>query len=335
MEEAACDICGGKRGELFLTGRDYLTGDRFSVFRCKDCSLSFVNPRPSPDEMERYYPPAYYGTRRSLFDGVTCFLRARRVEKVHGRREAGSILDVGCGMGRMLRTLQRRGWRVVGTEYGAKPREDATGKEEIEIRYAALEACGLPNNSFDVITLWHVLEHLPNPKETLREIRRVLKRDGNVILAVPNFGSLQAKLTGRCWFHLDVPRHLFHFTPKNLVGLLEQEGFRIEEKRHFSFEYDTFGFVQSLLNLVVRRQNLLFDFLTHRASLGEALKTSGGIKEKRGGLKASSGVAGLPLSLLLAPSLFLLSLIFCPVESLFGYGGTFEVTARKASDKGL
>ncbi len=333
MEEAACEICGEKKGEPLLTAQDYLTGDRFSLVRCESCSLCFVTPRPSADEMERYYPTIYYGARRSFWDGLTCFLRARRVKQVHGRKEVGSILDVGCGLGGMLRLLQRRGWHVMGTEYGKKPREMTEGQEGIDVRYAALEVCGLPKNAFDVITLWHVLEHLPNPKETLREIRRILKSGGGIILAVPNFESLQARLTGRHWFHLDVPRHLFHFTPKSLVGLLEQEGFQVEKKRHFSFEYDTFGFAQSVLNLIVHRQNLLFDFITHRLSLRETRKIREETEESGRGSGVNSWVSGSLLSLLLAPPLFFLSLVFCPIESLFGYGGTLEVVARKVEDK--
>ena len=96
MEETACQICGLKRSVKIFTVKDYLTGDRFDLVRCQGCSFCFVDPQPSSDEMARYYPSFYYGDRRSFFEWITCYLRARRVENAYGRGKPGSLLDVGC-----------------------------------------------------------------------------------------------------------------------------------------------------------------------------------------------------------------------------------------------
>lgn len=308
MEEAACNVCGATSPARLFTATDYLTRERFAVVRCSRCALAFVSPRPSAPELGRYYPAVYYGTRRSGFEAITVRRRARRVERLHGRAP-GRVLDVGCGHGGMLRLLRARGWQVVGTEFGARPDEPA---DDLDLRYAPLEACGFPPDSFDVVTMWHVLEHMPDPQATLREVRRILAPGGRFLVAVPNFGSLQARLTGPDWFHLDVPRHLFHFRPDDLATLLGRAGFQVEQARRFSFEYDTFGFVQSVLNRILGYPNLLFDVLAHR------------------GTRTADAPVRAGLSVALAGPLLLVSLVFCPLESLLGYGGTVEVVAQRS-----
>ncbi len=303
-----CDLAPG--GRVF-TARDYLTGDGFDVVRCPRCALAFLSPRPTARELARYYPPIYYGSRRSIFEHITIALRAHRVERIHGR-SPGRVLDIGCGHGGMLRTLRARGWQVVGTEFGARPPQSPD--DDLDVRYTPLEACGLPGASFDVVTMWHVLEHMPDPLATLREIRRLLAPTGRLLVAVPNFGSLQARLTGPHWFHLDVPRHLFHFRPEDLTTLLARAGFQVERTRRFSFEYDTFGFVQSVLNRVLRRPNLLFDLIAHR------------------GTRTGATPIRAALSVALAAPLLLVALVYCPLDSLLGYGGTVEMVTHKAPD---
>jgi len=266
-----------------------------------------------------------------FFEGVTIYTRVRRVEKAFIHKKPGAILDVGCGKGQMLQALMEKGWKVLGTEFGGKPKDPKDGRPRVEIRYQSLENCGIPHKSFDVITLWHVFEHLSNLRGTLQEIYRILKDDGLLILSVPNFESLQAKISGAKWFHLDVPRHLVHFSWQQLSSLLEQEGFQITHKRGFSFEYDTFGFVQSFLNMILSRQNLLFDFLNHRGSLRQ-ISTSRTEGKEKGPVKRNrmwDTVVGSLVTVILVPPLFLFSLIYCPLEGWLGKGGSIEIVARK------
>ncbi len=224
--------------------------------------------------------------------------------------------------------LKEEGWTVLGTEYGAKPR-DPVGDSSVEIIFRDLEACPFSEDSFDVVTLWHVLEHLPNPRGTLQIIRKILRPGGILILSVPNMQSLQSKLTRNHWFHLDPPRHLFNFSMGDLCRLLDQEGFVVEQRRRFSFEYDTFGLTQSVLNLLIKRQNLLFDLLTHRGSIRERAGKDPVPPGRKGKLGLQNTWFGVCVSFLLAPPLFFLSLFFCPLESFLGYGGTIELVARK------
>lgn len=316
-----CSICGATEATPCFSARDYLTGETFQIVQCQTCMMHFVSPQPALEEMSRYYPPVYYGDRRSFFEVVTCWIRMRHVQRAQGHHKTGTLLDVGCGKGGMLQMLQKKGWRVLGTEFGTHPAQTTGDGDAVDIRYGALEACQLPGDSFDVVTLWHVLEHLTNPRETLREIRRLLKKEGKIILAVPNFGSLQAQWAGRHWLHLDVPRHVWHFTQVHLTSLLEQEGFAIEKRRAFSFEYDTFGFVQSFLNWLLPRQNLLFDLLQQRGALQNPAQPEKALHK--------GDIFGGVVSVLLAPWLFLLALLFCLMESTLGYGGTIEVVAQK------
>src|SRR5262249_3479382 len=117
------------------------------------------------------------------------------------------------------------------------------------------------DSSFDAVVIWHVLEHLSDPRAALLKARAILKPGGLLMVAVPNLASWQAAATGPAWFHLDVPRHYFHFRTGVLTRLIEETGFAVEETSHFNFEQNAYGWMQSLLNRVGFRANLLYDLL--------------------------------------------------------------------------
>lgn len=159
------------------------------------------------------------------------------------------MLDVGCGRGVILNELAEAGFETHGFELsedaatGLHPAVQLTvGNDLVQADY--------PDDRFDLVTAWHVLEHVSDPRETLLEISRILKPGGRVAIAVPNFGSLQARLFGPAWFHLDLPRHLFHFSTATLRALFADCGFEIEYERHFSLRQNPFGWVQSGLNAI-------------------------------------------------------------------------------------
>jgi predicted SAM-dependent methyltransferase len=181
-----------------------------------------------------------------------------------------------------------------------------------------------PDRSFDVVTFWHVFEHLSSPHQALQKVSRVLKPDGLLVIAVPDIAGLQARLFKRNWFHLDVPRHLFHFSLDTLSALLQQHGFAITTVNHYSFEYDTFGALQSALNTICRTKNLLFDLLMRRKTL-RAIVTRSAPRE----------LADLVLTAFLTPPLLALSLPFCVIASWAHRGATIEVCARKEQPDGL
>ncbi len=185
-----------------------------------------------------------------------CARRRLRILRQVVGGAAGHLLDIGCGDGTFLLAARTAGWSVVGTEMNTAP-----------ARQAGLAV--YPNISdmhsrapFDAITLWHTFEHLAGPRAMLEDIRRLLSANGAQIIAVPNAGGLQARIFGPQWFHLDVPRHLCHFTRSSLANLLQSEGFLPSREWHQEFEYDLLGWSQSALNLLAPgRPNLFFDLL--------------------------------------------------------------------------
>jgi SAM-dependent methyltransferase len=214
-----------KELESLFDARDYVTGDRFEVRRCGACGLSLTWPPPQPSELIRYYPEAYYGDagerrfvgpverlQRTLYAS-----RVRRVETAAGGRP-GRVLDVGCGRGYLLDAFRRRGWTVEGTEISAPSSAHAREALGITVHLSQLEELCLPTGSYDAVTLWHVLEHVPDPASVLAEVHRLLRPGGVLLVSVPNFGSPEAWTAGPGWFHLDVPRHLYHFTRGERLG---------------------------------------------------------------------------------------------------------------------
>jgi SAM-dependent methyltransferase len=142
------------------------------------------------------------------------------------------LLDVGCGNGDFLASLRERGWEVFGTDFSNAACEFARAKG-ISVHQGPLASAGFSDKLFDVVTLWHVLEHLPDPTAELIEIRRILRDDGLLIIQVPNSKSITLKLTGIHWLPLDLPRHLQHFTPLTLNQLLKQTGFTPASRQDF------------------------------------------------------------------------------------------------------
>ena len=158
------------------------------------------------------------------------------------------MLDVGCGRGVLLSALAERGFESHGFEVspaaaaGVDPRAImGFGKN--------LEEAAYPRSYFDQVIIWHVLEHLPDPRRTLDEIPPCLKPGGRLVVAVPNYSSLQARCFGAGWFHLDPPRHLYHFPVEGLRRLLESTGFQVDREHHFSLRQNPFGWVQSAAQL--------------------------------------------------------------------------------------
>jgi SAM-dependent methyltransferase len=257
MVDAAqvCQLCGSAEASICLDrAADYITGDEFQVRRCAGCGLASTVPQPS--SMDAYYPAAY----RSYGGATLRTLRLLYARKVRGwmRRlpERGRALEVGCGAGWMLRALRDRGWRVLGSERTIDGARTAAAANQIPVFVGSLDALG-SSARFDLIILFQVLEHLAEPMVTLRQSADLLAPGGVMVVAVPNFSSWQARVLGRSWFHLDVPRHLHHFSPPVLAAAFETVGLKVVRTRFVSPEHDPYGWVQSALNRMGVRQNQL------------------------------------------------------------------------------
>jgi 2-polyprenyl-3-methyl-5-hydroxy-6-metoxy-1,4-benzoquinol methylase len=305
--------------EVLFPARDYVTGDSFEVRRCKSCGLAVTWPVPPASEMARYYPDAYYGRsgeKRFVgpVEGMQRALYASRVALVEravgGRR--GRVLDVGCGRGFLLEAFRRRGWAVQGTELSEASSAHAREVLGLTVHVGTLDSLDLPEGSLDAATLWHVLEHVQDPVRLLAGIRKLLRPGGALLVSVPNFGSPEARAAGAGWFHLDVPRHLVHFTPRTLEASLREAGLEPVSSSFFAPEFDSFSFVQSALNRLGLRQNALYDLLR-----GRSAKFGGG----GGATAAVSAVLAAPLGILSLPATL--------AAALAGAGSTLTVVARR------
>ena len=299
-DSARCQACGGALRIRFATVRDPQTREAFSILECAICGLGHTAPRP--EDLAKYYR-GYYGGRHGKTASY-CARRRVRILREVGGSTAGHLLDVGCGDGTFLLAARAAGWSVAGTEMNTAPARQAG----LDVYAAISDVRSLA--PFDSITLWHTFEHLTDPRATLGEIRGLLSPNGVVIIAVPNAGGLQARTFGAKWFHLDVPRHLYHFTRSSLANLLRSEGFIPFREWHQEFEYDLLGWSQSALNLAPGPPNLFFDLLR-------------GFKPPVG--KLASTAAWITGSLATALSIFLV-----PVGTLTRAGGTLIVASRRA-----
>ena len=314
--ETSCPVCEGKRFSSLFLARDYITHLAFAVARCDACRLVQVNPQPAVDELGRFYPELYYGEQPFFYEKVDAASRFRQVSR---QVKAGDrVLDVGCGRGLVLAKLRARGCEVVGTELSAHSSKYAREQLGLEILQKNLMDCTFPDNAFDCITLFHSLEHLPVPSHELRELRRIVKPGGKVLVEVPRFDSFYSKIFRDKWFHLDVPRHLYHFEDDTLLSLLEQDGFEVMEVKKYDFMYDSFGAVQSLLNCVCSEFNLLNDLNTKRKSMGDLFRM--GTRRQKADV-----VLSLAGQVILYPLFVLLAFALAP----FNVGGTLRVWARK------
>ena len=286
---------------------------------CETCGTGRLFPLPSEAEIEAFYPEAYYGDPSTAKFLLPVEWLVRLIGSRHVRfflRElapAARVLDVGCGRGVLLREIAERGFEAHGVEANASAARGADPRAEVRIAPRLADAC-YPAAFFDEVVIWHVLEHLRDPRGTLEEVRRILRPAGRLVVAVPNFSSAQARWAGPAWFHLDLPRHLFHFPLPALVQLLERCGFVIESAHHFSLRQNPFGWVQSALNMRSLPRNGLYTLLHDRV----AQAGGGAAFDPMTRLKLFTGGA-----LVLPPAL-----VLTLFESWFHTGATVHVVAR-------
>ena len=231
LEPVNCALCGSTESNLVFpvpSLRLQTQNLQFELHRCRQCGLVRLAPRPSAEDMAMLYHPQHYtAPRRDLVAKLEGLILRERVSFLHRYTRGNRILDVGCGNGSLLHALSKANYDV----HGLEPYQDALAgvpeKIRSRIRCGSFESGDYPEASFDVITLWHVLEHLARPVETLQGIRKFLKPDGTLLLEVPNFESREARWLGSYWYNLDAPYHFWHFTPQTLQAVVERAGFQV------------------------------------------------------------------------------------------------------------
>ena len=271
-----CPLCGGAETRALPAAGDE-DGQSFPRRRCSACGTEFLAPRPTESQLAAAYGAQYYGPRGTKFPNpierlreAAAHGRARRL--LAGLPTRARILDVGCGDGRLLRLLgegapatERHGLELPG------PAADrAAGVPGLRLHRGTLDDAVYPDAHFDLICLVHVLEHLPETGATLDRLARLLRPRGRLVLSFPNSTSLQARIFGRAWFHLDAPRHLSLPPPESVRRHLAARGLEREQIHHACWEQNLYGWLQSTLNAVDRDRNLLYERLkgnhAHRAA---------------------------------------------------------------------
>jgi len=229
-----CNLCGSEKFIFLFEGHDYLSFSplAFKVRRCSRCGLVCVNPRP--ENIIPYYRE-YRKRSPELEKDIFHFLSSNRLKKIKKYKKGGRILDVGCGSGKFLFEMSKEGWEVYGNDISDVACDNVRKEFGLKnIYHGELLALKFPEKFFDVITLWHVLEHLEKPRETLEKIHRILKDDGLLVIESPDFSSPQSIFFKDKWQALELPRHLYHFSPKTLRKLLKSAKFEIVKEDYFT-----------------------------------------------------------------------------------------------------
>ncbi|MDX1685481.1 MAG: class I SAM-dependent methyltransferase [Saprospiraceae bacterium] len=232
-----CIICGEKDQSEYLTVRDHsISGEDFHIARCKNCGFSSTKDAPSQEKIGKYYESEDYishsDTTKGLIDRAYHWARSFMLRKkknwVESQcQEKGELLDIGSGTGYFLNEMKKSGWDVTGIEINEKARRFS--QEEFDVRvYEPDQLHEFTERSFDVISLWHVLEHVHEINAYWDLFSRLLKEDGVLMIAVPNIQSIDSKYYGAYWAALDVPRHLWHFRPEDIVRLAKNHGFQLK-----------------------------------------------------------------------------------------------------------
>lgn len=248
-----CPVCNSTQINPLLTVKDHsVSGEAFVVWQCSNCTLRFTQDVPDEDSIGPYYQSQEYishsNTDKGLLNKLYQRVRKLTLEQkakliIHYTKEKGKILDVGAGIGAFLWTIKQKGWEVKGIE----PDEGAR-KKAVELFQLSLEQppvlFTLPQANYDAITLWHVLEHVHQLHAYVEQLKGLLTAEGKIFIAVPNYTSGDATAYKTFWAAYDVPRHLYHFTPKAMETLAQAHGLRIIAKKPMWFD----SFYVSLLS---------------------------------------------------------------------------------------
>jgi len=241
----SCPVCLNPVTAPALVGTDFLfesTSKTFTLYSCEACRCLFLHPMPDSREIERFYPADYWWNARrsgglkkleSVYRKLALRDHIAFITKAAGNRGV-DVLDVGCGSGTLLGLLKHRGFGVTGLDFSAEAAAIAKAENGVDVAVGTLEEAHFPAESFDVVTLFHVMEHVTTPRQVLAEVSRVLKPNGVAILQVPNIESWQFKIFGARWYGLDIPRHVIDYSRNSMLKLLADSGFVVNRIRHFN-----------------------------------------------------------------------------------------------------
>ncbi|CAA9509448.1 MAG: SAM-dependent methyltransferases [uncultured Segetibacter sp.] len=241
-----CLCCGSAAISKVFDCIDYtVSNEYFEIWKCNTCTFRFTQNAPGEANISTYYQSAEYishsNTKHGLVNRLYHYVRSftlttklNLIEEVTGLKH-GVLLDVGAGTGAFAFTMQQAGWNVTGLEPDETARTNGFNNYELQLEELS-NLHHLPDDTFDAITLWHVLEHVHDLHGYLEKFLKILKPVGRLVIAVPNFTSYDANIYRQYWAAYDVPRHLYHFSPKSIKILLEKKGFAVEAFKPMWFD---------------------------------------------------------------------------------------------------
>ncbi|MEG1563532.1 MAG: class I SAM-dependent methyltransferase [Bacteroides sp.] len=242
----ACPLCDGTHRKRVMTCKDfYASGESFDVCTCEDCGFTFTQGAPVEAEMGRYYETPDYishsdtkkGAMNALYHQVRRYMLGRKARLVmkEAHRKEGHLLDIGTGTGYFADAMLQRNWKVEAVEKNAHARLFAREHFGLEVKEETALQTFAPE-TFDVITLWHVMEHLEALNDTWERLHQLLTEKGILVVAVPNCSSFDAAKYGKQWAAYDVPRHLWHFTPTTMQRMAFKHGFIMAARHPMPFD---------------------------------------------------------------------------------------------------
>ena len=249
MQRVDCALCGVDCTRLFNKIGNW------NIVRCKNCGLVYLNPRPSKKELDELYVKDYFTNdllqvfptaKKEIEQGISMYLERVRSLKCN----TGKLLEIGCGNGFFLKAAEKLGWEVMGIEISQWVSRYCSEKLGLKILNAKLEDLELKKGCFDVVALFHNLEHQRDPLDILRRIKELLKGNGLLVIAVPNINSFDRIYYRKDWKDYSLPVHLYHFSTRTLTKMLNIAGFKVVRK-----EYTAFCFIKELLQKFIIKSN--------------------------------------------------------------------------------
>ncbi len=324
MDKISCNICNSNEYNKLYAIKNSETEVTFDLVMCSQCHLVYINPQPTAEELGRYYVKGeYYSygevlkedqSKLDLFSKIKKFLRKqifltygghgnsclrkikmvlyfplkRRFGGIPPFKKNAKLLDIGCGDGLFIKQLKDLGWSVSGIEIDREAVKRAQS-HNLDVRCGKFEELEVKDETYDVVRLWHVLEHFKHPKQNLKKIANILKLKGQIIIGIPNVNSLYSKIFKQDWSGFDVPRHLYHFSPQTIKKILVECGYS-DIKIYYNSVGTGLASLVSIMNIKFKNEtlvNLLFnnvffrfisislDFLLDIFRLGGCLEVRG------------------------------------------------------------
>ena len=249
-----CNICKNSLEEIKFFCKDYISNETFIVNKCTHCKSLITHTEPDID-LSKYYGDNYYNKKNGKFifpvQKLFSYLHKKHAIQFYAKWKPKFVVDFGCGRGELLNELKNLGCKTYGIEANNAANWILDNNEVKVETYEIFKSKTINEikGSSDFVIFWHVLEHLSDPHEALRDAAQILKDNGILCISVPNIGSIQASISYKNWFHLDVPRHLIHFNMESLKDLVEEHGFKIIQIDSGDWYQNLFGWFQSLANI--------------------------------------------------------------------------------------